>query len=171
MQHLSTLSQVVFEVDRIYRHHLFCVNYTTYDIHHAQDTINPWTDHCDIMLLAPLESAHPFLYARVLGIFHVNVIYTGPGSKDYVARHLEFLWVHWFEVRDVLSGWEHTTLDSLRFILMTEEDAYGFVDPSNVLRGCHLILAFASGRMHPDSISISQNARDGVDWKYYYINR
>ena len=54
---------------------------------------------------------------------------------------------------------------------MTEEDAYGFVDPSNVLRGCHLIPAFASGRMHPDSVSISQNARDGADWKYYYVNR
>ncbi|KIM66060.1 hypothetical protein SCLCIDRAFT_111658 [Scleroderma citrinum Foug A] len=123
------------------------------------------------MLLVPLESAHPFLYARVLGIFHVDVIYTGPGSKDYVARCLEFLWVHWFEVRDVLLGWEHTTLDSLRFVLMTEKDAYGLVDLFNVLRGCHLIPAFASGRMHPDSISVSQNARDGADWKYYCVNR
>ena len=44
MEHLSTLSQVVFKADHIYRHHLFCVNYTTYDIHRAQDTINPQTD-------------------------------------------------------------------------------------------------------------------------------
>ena len=82
MEHLSTLSQVVFKGDRIYRHHLFRVNYTTYDVHRAQDTINPRTDHCDIMLLAPLDSAHPFLYACILGIFHANVIYSSPGSKD-----------------------------------------------------------------------------------------
>ena len=118
MEHLSTLSQVIFKADHIYHHHLFCINYTTYDVHHAQDTINPRTDHHDIMLLAPLESAHPFLYACILGIFHANVIYTGPGSKDYVARCLEYLWVRWFEVRGVLLGWEHTTLDSLRFILI-----------------------------------------------------
>ncbi|KIM66059.1 hypothetical protein SCLCIDRAFT_22270 [Scleroderma citrinum Foug A] len=41
MQHLSTLSQVIFKADHIYCHHLFHVNYTTYDIHRAQDTINP----------------------------------------------------------------------------------------------------------------------------------
>ncbi|KIM67461.1 hypothetical protein SCLCIDRAFT_21005 [Scleroderma citrinum Foug A] len=41
MEHLSTLSQVVFKADHIYRHHLFCVNYTTYDVRRAQDTINP----------------------------------------------------------------------------------------------------------------------------------
>ena len=171
MEHLSTLSQVVFKGDRIYRHHLFCVNYTTYDVRRAQDTINPRTDHRDIMLLAPLDSAHPFLYARVLGIFHANVIYSGPGSKDYIARRLEILWVRWFEVRDVSAGWDHTTLDSLRFVPMSQDDVYGFVDPSSVLRGCHLIPAFASGRMHPDGVSASQNARDGTDWKYYYVNR
>ena len=171
MEHLSTLSQVVFKGDRIYRHHLFRVNYMTYDVRHAQDTINPRTDHRDIMLLAPLDSAHPFLYASVLGIFHANVIYSSPGSKDYIARRLEILWVRWFEVRDVSAGWDHTTLDSLRFVPMSQDDVYGFVDPSSVLRGCHLIPAFASGRMHPDGVSASQNTRDGTDWKYYYVNR
>ena len=106
MEHLSTLSQVVFKGDHIYCHHLFRINYMTYDVCCAQDTINPQTDHCDIMLLVPLDSTHPFLYACVLGIFHANVIYSGPGSKDYIARHLEILWVHWFEVRDVSAGWD-----------------------------------------------------------------
>ena len=171
MEHLLTLSQVIFKGDRMYRHHLFRVNYTTYDVLRAQDNINPRTDHRDIMMLAPLESAHPFLYARILGIFHANIIYTGPGFKDYIARGLEFLWVRWFETRDVPAGWEHMTLDSLKFIPMTQDDAYGFIDPTNVLRGCHLILAFASGRKHADGVSVSRNARDGADWKHYYVNR
>ena len=171
IEHLLTLNQVIFKGDHIYWHHLFCINYTTYDVHHAQDTINPCTDHCDIMLLAPLESPHPFLYAHVLGIFHVNIIYTGLGSRDYFPRCLEILWVQWFEVMDVPVGWEHTALDSLRFIPMSQDDTYGFVDPASVLRGCHLIPAFASGRMHPDGTSVSQNARDGTDWKHYYVNR
>ena len=171
MEHLSTLNQVVFKGGRMYRHQLFHINYTTYDVRHAQDTINPHTDHHDIMLLAPSDSAHPFLYACVLGIFHTNIIYTSSGSKDYLPRHLELLWVCWFEVVDIPAGWEHAALDSLRFIPMSQDDAYGFVNPACVLRGCHLIPAFASGRMHPDGVSVSQNARDGKDWKYYYVNR
>ena len=104
MEHLSTLNQVVFKGGHIYQHQLFRINYTTYDIHCAQDTINPCTDHHDIMLLAPSDSAHPFLYAHVIGIFHANIIYTGSGSKDYLPRRLEFLWVCWFEVVDVPAG-------------------------------------------------------------------
>ena len=102
----------------------------------------------------------------VLGIFHANVVYTGPGVKDYLPRCLEFLWVCWFEVVDVPAGWEHLALDLLRFTLMSQDDTYGFVDPANVLWSCHLIPAFASGKVHPDGVPVSQNARDGADWKY-----
>jgi len=160
---LSTLNQVVFQRDRIYQHHILRVNYTTYDVRRAQDTINPRTDHRDVMLLSPLESSHPFLYARVLGIFHANIIYTGQGVKDYLPRRMEFLWVRWFDLVDVPAGWEHTTLDRLRFVPITQDDAYGFVDPTNVIRGCHLILAFSSARIHPDGIPVSRNARDEGD--------
>ncbi|KIM50228.1 hypothetical protein SCLCIDRAFT_1183436, partial [Scleroderma citrinum Foug A] len=44
----------------------------------------------------PLD--HPYCYARVLWIFHANVIYTGPGSMDYLPQHVEFLWVWWFDL-------------------------------------------------------------------------
>ena len=167
---LSMSNQVIFHKNRIYRHHLFRVKYTTYDVRHAQDTINPRTDHRDIMLLVPLQSAHPFLYARVLGVFHANVIYTGQGSKDYLPRCMEFLWVRWFEVVDVPAGWEHTALDHLRFVPTAQDDAYGFVEPASVLSGCHLILAFASGKIHPDGVLPSRSGRE-ADWKHYYVNR
>ena len=149
---LSMLNQVIFQRDQIYQHHILWVNYTTYDVCRAQDTINLHTDHRDIMLLLPLESTHPFLYAHVLGIFHANIIYTGQGVKDYLPRRMEFLWVCWFDLVNVLAGWEHTTLDHLRFVLITQDDAYRFVDPTNVIRGCHLIPAFSSARIHPDGI-------------------
>ena len=123
------------------------------------------------MLLASSESVHPFLYACILGIFHVNVIYTGQGAKDYLPRCMEFLWARWFEVVDVPAGWEHAAFDHLRFLLMSQDDVYGFVDPTNVIRAYHLIPAFSNGRMHPNGGSVSRNARDEADWKHYYVNR
>ncbi|KAF9230744.1 hypothetical protein BU15DRAFT_83245 [Melanogaster broomeanus] len=167
----ADLSQVILKGERIYRHNLFRINYTTYDVRRAQDTVNPRTDHRDIILLSRDPSIHPFCYARVLGIYHANVIYIGPGHKDYRPRRIEFLWVRWFEVLDRPAGWEHAVLDSVKFPPMAEVDAFGFVDPTNVLRCWHIIPAFADGQVHPDGVALSRNAQDATDWKRYYVNR
>ena len=168
----SQLNHILFKGDKVYRHRLLRVNYTTYDLRQEFDSINPRTDHRDIMLLSGSDGSHPFCYARVLGIFHANIIYTGPGSKDFRSRQIEFLWVRWFEViQDHSSLWEQQTLDTVRFLLMTDKDAFGFVDPANVLRGCHVIPAFADGRLHPDGAALSSWAGDSDDWKQYYINQ
>ncbi|KAF8833706.1 hypothetical protein BDN67DRAFT_875659, partial [Paxillus ammoniavirescens] len=79
----ADLGQVVLKGEQIYWHNLFHINYTTYDVRRAQDSVNPLTNHHNIVLLSPEPSIHPFCYARVLGIYHANVIYIGPGSKDY----------------------------------------------------------------------------------------
>lgn len=172
---LSQLNHVLFNSNKIYRHRLLRINYTTYDIRREFDTINPHTDHRDIMLLSELEgSGHPFSYARVLGIFHANIIYTGPGTMDYRSRRIDFLWVRWFEVlqdRTMAIGWEQQILDAVRFMPMADEHAFGFVDPADVLRGCHIIPSFANGRLHPDGVAMSRCAGDAADWKRYYINR
>ncbi|KAF8838017.1 hypothetical protein BDN67DRAFT_908198, partial [Paxillus ammoniavirescens] len=60
-------------------HNLFRINYMTYDVRRAQDTVNPCTNHRDIC------------YACVLGIYHANMIYIGPGHKDYQPRQIKFL--------------------------------------------------------------------------------
>lgn len=137
------------------------------------EAINPRTDHRDVMLLTRADGtgSHPFCYARVLAIYHANVVYTGPECLDYQPRQLEFLWVQWFELLDHPAGWEHHALDKGRFVAMDRADAFGFVDPADVLRCCHLIPLFADGRLHPDGVAVSRNARDSEDWKYYYINR
>ena len=91
--HLLQLNHVLFKGNRIYRHCLFRINYTTYDLQRESDSINT-CNHRDIMLLSNSDiDDHPFSYARVLGIFHANIIYTGPGSKDFQSRWIEFLWV------------------------------------------------------------------------------
>src|SRR5262245_15169744 len=80
----SDHNSVLFKDDRMYRHHLARFNYTTYDVRRAQDVVNPGTSHRDIMLLAnsgaiDSDLDHPFLYARILSIYHVNIIYMGDG--------------------------------------------------------------------------------------------
>ena len=123
------------------------------------------------MLLSHQPSTHPFCYTCVLGIYHANVIYIGPGLKDYQSWQMEFLWVQWFEVLGRSVGWDHTTLDSVKFPPMAEVDAFGFIDPADVLRCCHIIPTFADGQVHPDRITLSHSARDATDWKRYYVNR
>jgi hypothetical protein len=170
---------VFLKKDRIYGHNLSRFHFTTYDVRRGTDIINPGTTRCNIMLVADDPDAgdsssnwHHFLYAHVLGVYHANVIYTGPGMRDYKARRLDFLWVRWYEVVDpASSGWSSSQLDCVRFLPMSEDDAFGFVDPTDVLRGCHIMPNFAKGKRHADSVGVSRCARDGKDYNCYYVGR
>jgi hypothetical protein len=172
-------NSILFKHDRIYLHSLMRINYTTYDIQRSQDVINVSTSHCNIMLLAnsagdsaDLNPSHPFNYARVLGVYHVNAVYVGPGMVDYQPHRLEFLWVRWLQpVETAWDGWHSPKLDCVRFLPMAEEGAFGFVDPSDVLRSCHVIPRFAKGLLHNDGKGLSACARDSTDWVEYYIGR
>lgn len=176
------LDSIFFNKDTMYRHNIMRINYTTYDVRRSQDTINPKTDHRDIMLLtASTDSGmanplHQYRYARVLGIYHVNVIYGGRSMvpTGYRMHHMEFLWVRWFKiVVDTPSqqGWVTGQLDQLCFPTPVSEDSFGFVDPSQVLRACHVVQRFALGQ--PQSrASVSGRARyNADDWRAYYVNR
>lgn len=93
------------------------------------------------MVLADNEDAsdHPFLYARVLGIFHANVVYMGSQVVDYTARPYEFLWVRWFDFDPKVSpgGWSSSAFDRLRFPPMAQPDSFSFLDPEDMVRSCH----------------------------------
>jgi hypothetical protein len=167
---------VILKNDRIYRHNVARFNFTTYDVRRSQNVVNPNTSHRDIMLLAKpddsqVNSNHPFLYARVIGIFHTNVIYVGEGMVDYVPRRLEFLWVRWFQYLGSPPGWTDCRLDRIRFPPTASDGAFGFVDPSDVLRGSYITPRFASGLVHPDGIGLSRCAQDSKDWNSYHVNR
>lgn len=170
-------NSVLFKHDRLYRHQLFRTNYTTYDIRRSQDVVHAASSHCNIMVLADLggggisESNHPFRYARVEGIYHVNVVYVGAGMVNYEPRRMEFLWVRWYRLLDTTGGWSTQKLDALRFMSVRGGDAFGFIDPADVLRGCHIIPSFANGLFHVDGKGLSHSARDSSDWVRYYVDR
>ena len=105
-------------------------------------------------------------------MYHANIIYVGPGVHDYQPQRFDFLWVRWFSVVDpASSGWNSLTLDAVSFPPMNRDDSFGFVDPQDVLRGCHILPAFAKGKQHADGVSISRSAKDGRDYKLYYVGR
>jgi hypothetical protein len=172
--HLDLKQFIFFKGERIYAHRLVRFNYTTYDIRRAQDVVNPGTSHRDVMLLNPARfdntasnNNHAFLYARVIGIYHANVIYTGPGSLNYEAKRFDFLWVRWYE--HVPPGAQYR-LDQLSFPPMSSEGAFGFIDPDDVLRSSHIIPAFSKGSRRND-IGTSKCARDSNESNMYYVGR
>ena len=168
---------VFFKSDCIYCHKLLRLNFTTYDVRRGTDIVRPGTTRCNIMLLAdltdsPAPNSHRFLYARVLGVYHANVIYTGPRMRDYKARRFEFLWVRWYEVVDPgSSGWSNHALDSVRFPPLHDDDSFGFVDPVDILRGCHLLPTFSKGKRNKAGIDVSRCAKDSKDYELYYVGR
>lgn len=178
---------VIIKDNRVFNHKLARFYYTTYDVRRSEDVINPRTSHCDIMLLAEVNSEqvdssesatdHPFLYARVIAIYHVNVVYVGPGMTGYEPSRFDFLHVRWFQIdkaqvpRGVSSTRKPLRLDLLSFPPTTADDAFSFVDPSLVLRSCHLIPAFSLGKK--DSVKAGHIIEPWNDsgWNGYCVNR
>ena len=166
----------------IFRHKVLRVNYTTYDLRRAQDSINPRIQgHADIMVLSPEnedknKDPHPYWYARILGIYHANVRYTGSNrsiSRD--PQRMEFLFVRWFG-RDMTpkAGWKTKRLLRLGFVPGNDETAFGFVDPAQVIRSVHLMPAFAWGHTNKYLSGKTSVIARGVnepdeDWQLYYV--
>jgi hypothetical protein len=171
--------KILFKHDRLYRHSLIRINYTSYDVQRSQDVVNPSTSHRNVMVLRDPNAdddddssrSHPFRYARVLGIYHANVIYIGRGMVNYQPQRMEFLWVRWYRHNTVTSGWSTRKLDRIHFAPMASDDAFGFIDPSDVLRGCHIIPAFVTGQVHTDGKGLSRCSHDSLDWVAYYVAR
>ncbi|KAJ7016995.1 hypothetical protein C8F04DRAFT_1339278 [Mycena alexandri] len=162
--------------DRIYSHKVMRVNYTTYDVQGDQDSINPHT-HSDIMLLSHEDkddNPHPYWYARILGIFHTEVCHIGEQSKSARPIRMEFLWLRWFG-HDIhhKAGWATRRLHRVGFVDFASGGAFGFIDPSELIRGAHLIPAFHYGLtsdLLPKSIARRPEQND-EDFNYYYVNQ
>jgi hypothetical protein len=146
-----------------------------------QDSINPRIPgHGDIMVLSPENeednrNPHPYWYARILGIYHINVRHLGPQSKTIEPRRMEFLFVQWFG-RDLTPkpGWKSKHLLRLGFVPGNDETAFGFLDPTQVIRAIHLIPAFAWGHVNkylPGRSVIARGLQEpDDDWQLYYVN-
>ena len=144
-------------------------NYTTYDIRREYDIINI-NKHADVMTAAmdldpetgKAESGHPFAYARVLGIFHCDVVHLLPG-KAPTSHAVEFLYVHWY-CRDLTyeAGFKQRRLHRLELMPQDHPSACGFLDPNDVVRGAHIIPAFFYGAS--DAAGLTDK------WRYFYVN-
>ncbi|KAG1881540.1 hypothetical protein C8R48DRAFT_587375 [Suillus tomentosus] len=161
---------ILFRRNQIYHHNLARFNYTTYDVRRAQDVVNPRTPHCNIMLLKhdriDGEREDNYLYAKVIGIHHVNVVLS---ANMHESRRIEFLLVRWYE--SVQSHtWDTGGLGRVHFRPLQSPMAFGFIDPGVVLRGCHVIPAFSRDQHNPGERGISPLAGDRYDWHEYYIN-
>ena len=164
---------VIIEQDTIYRHKVIRVKYMTYDLRQNQDSLNPRTRNADFVILAPKvnEDSHPDWYGRILGIYHANVYHVGRSSQ---SRKMEFLFVRWFG-RDTTPtpGWKTKRLHRLAFVPGNGEQAFGFINPSQIIRAVHLIPAFKWGKV-TDLLAKSIIARgilDPVqDWQLYYVS-
>ncbi|OJA12492.1 hypothetical protein AZE42_08787 [Rhizopogon vesiculosus] len=119
-------NSVVIINNRIYRHKVLRVNYTTDDLRRAQDSLNPRTQ-ADIMAwFWPTKKKTLIL----IGKYHASV------------QHLDFLWVCWF-ARDAKapSGWAVKQLPRVGFYDGDDPSAFGFINPDLVIRGVQLIPA------------------------------
>ncbi|EJF58719.1 hypothetical protein DICSQDRAFT_148934 [Dichomitus squalens LYAD-421 SS1] len=162
------------ENNKLYRHKVLRINYTTYDMRRDQDSVNPRT-HPDIMMLAPEGAAHPYLYAWVIGIFHVEAFCAGDdldGVDDTDMQSVHVLWVRWFDIdSQAPGGFKARRLPRLKWAAL-DDDAFGFVSPDQVLRGAHLMPAFAHGQSDsalPGYSIARQEEEEDVDWDYHYV--
>ncbi|KAI0324055.1 hypothetical protein GY45DRAFT_1263589 [Cubamyces sp. BRFM 1775] len=162
--------------NRLYIHKRMLVNYTSYDMRRDQDTINP-SSQCNVLLAAPPGSQHPYMYAQVLGIFHVNAYITGRGKALEVPTLLHILWVRWYNFDENTPWGLHASrLPRVEFAPL-DDQPFGFLSPNHVIRGVHLIPAFAHGRsdeaLPGHSIARANDGDDGddddEDWRYHYV--
>ncbi|TFY73276.1 hypothetical protein EWM64_g10736, partial [Hericium alpestre] len=170
-------ARLILQHGRVYRHKTMRVNYTTYDVRRGSDTINLKL-HPDIMVLSREDpqdgvAPHPFWYARILGIFHANVLYRDTVTSALRPRRMEFLWVRWFGRADTSRTRRNLRrLQRVGFVPDEDDEAYGFVDPADVIRGVHLIPAFAHGKEEDvfEEISSGEVVTEKDDWNFYYVN-
>ncbi|KAF7293463.1 hypothetical protein MIND_01124000 [Mycena indigotica] len=164
------LINVVLEKDTLYSHATLRVNFTTYDLRRDQDVINPRSRKFCIVAGQDPQNRHELWYGEVLGIFHTRVLLADQPNK---ARRMEFLWMRWLQ-RDVTyrCGLKAKRLPRVHYMPHDVPDTFGFLDPSDIIRGCHLIPAFAHGRTTqylPKSMARQASEQD-QDWKYFYVN-
>jgi len=85
---------------------------------------------------------------------------------------MEFLWVRWFGLnQEQPSGWRTKHLHHVGFVDGENEAAFGFLDPEQVIRAVHLMLAFHHSRgMSNLKLSIARPLTEkDKDWVFYYV--
>ncbi|KIJ48727.1 hypothetical protein M422DRAFT_247583 [Sphaerobolus stellatus SS14] len=168
---------VLIKDNQIFFHRTCSINFTTYDVRRAQDTINTNTSRRDILLNVRDDpkscNHHPYWYARVIKIFHVLARENKPNT---VFKSFQVLWIRWLghSEQRITAAVNVNGLDRVGFVGPHDKtDRFGFIDPNDVIRACHLIPAFHYGCI--DELPANSLAHPGKDpqedWAYFYVNR
>ena len=90
---------------------------------------------------------------------------------------MEFLWVRWFGVEPgrYRHGFHLAHLPKIGFVESSDEFAFSFLDPGQVIRGAHIMPAFSEGRtstLLPATKSVAQvlSPDEMDDWVNFYVN-
>ncbi|KAJ3804548.1 hypothetical protein F5876DRAFT_53241, partial [Lentinula aff. lateritia] len=150
------------------------INYTTYDVRQAQDTIN-LSNHADVMMLSGEDAAgaHPYWYAHVLGIFCATTISSHPNASTTKSGpvEMEFLWLGIDPGHQ--SGSCNARLPKVGFVPECDPFAFGFLDPAHVIQGCHLMPAFSDGRtselLETEKPMVARKEGEKDNWAYFYV--
>jgi len=144
------------------------VNYTTYDLRRGQDKIN-MKGRLYVMALSR-DPFYPYVYARVLAVYRVKVLHHSMAHPT----NMDVLWVRWLTVdKKHKAGWKAKRLYKVRFIPNLDEGAFGFLDPSDIIRGVHLIPGFDDGLIE-DNLNEAESKWDyepARNWCSYYVNQ
>ena len=155
--------------DRLEQRYSMNIYYTTYDLRRGKDRVN-MKNRSHIITLSH-DGTHPYAYARVLGIFRLDVLH-GPTMPDEVR--MDVLWVRWFEIdKTHRAGWKAKRLYRIKYIPALEDNAFGFLDPNDIVRGSHLIGGFNLGHRScsPGNPASAWDPEEDSDWKTYYVNQ
>jgi hypothetical protein len=167
------LDEVQILDNKFYSHKICRINYTTYDMRRAQDSINPRT-RSDIIVLSDNEEEHPLWYARVIHIFHVKVYHNSPDNLSHRPVLLHVLWVRWYGYDYITpGGFSSLRLHRVGFGEYHSDDSFGFVNPADVVRAVHLIPVFALGKtphLLPAGSMARHNEDEDEDYSRYYVN-
>ncbi|KAJ8092892.1 hypothetical protein PM082_023525 [Marasmius tenuissimus] len=176
------LYQLAFTSDRFYRHQRFRIHYTSYDCCRKKESIGSQRRPHIMMLTGDPNDPHPYLYARVIGIYHANVLYVGGGPVHGKTRRMDFLHVQWMQFdKGHEWGWKAKRLPRVHFLDGEDPDAFGFVDPSQVIRASHMIPSYkydtTEELLSPKSLARvyekfheGQYMKEEEDWRHFYVN-
>lgn len=116
------------------------------------------------------HSEHPYIYGKLLGVFHANVSFVGvlpDGIGRPAYQRIDFLWVHWYQF---IGASGEFSLDRVSPIPLGSSLSLDFIDPMDIVRAVHLIPQFALGESG-ETTAKSPLVRSEHQWKAYYINR
>jgi hypothetical protein len=79
------------------------------------------------------DDQHPYWYAQIIRIFHVEVWDCNDGAMEK-PRRMEFLFMRWFGCNaKFLSGWSAKCLPHIGFITGEDPNAFGFLNPDVII--------------------------------------